>query len=207
MDNDEIIELIKRSLDEIAERDYNINNPKIRYIDGENIQLNYSQNSTNPERNFVSALRSNIDGNIKLVGFNNNDHPELFPQSDFGKKIQDIPDHLDLKKIFNINNTIVPDLFFHKSQDDNNPENQKVVLECKTEDNINEIKIKKDLAKLILYIEQLNYQKAILLVCNNEVSIIEDYVTSFKETFSNHTKTYLKIEVWVKNFNKDLIII
>jgi hypothetical protein len=207
MELKELSTIIEDALSAINKRDYIAINPSSRIIDGQLISTNYSQDEIRPENNFVSSLKGEVKTLIKKRDFNENKNPELFPQSEISKYVFDLPQHFDLRKDFEIKTTIFPDLFFHKSQDDTSPENQRIVLECKIDNNLNKFKFQKDLAKLIIYIEQLNFQKGIMLVCNNELEKIQAYTSEFVNKYVKFEKSLSKIEIWIKNYGDDLIIL
>ena len=147
METEELLYLLEQSINKIAERNYKVSNPTERVVDGLTEATKYSKNSTNPEINFVSSLKSKVEQSVNELGFTEDVNPELFPQSDFGKRIFNLGKHQKLKVDFEINDIIKPDLFFHHSQEDTNPENQKIVLECKIETNLSEKKTAKRFSK------------------------------------------------------------
>lgn len=205
METEELSFILEQSINQIAKRNFNVSNPTERVVDGLTEPTNYSRCVTNPEINFVSSVKSKVEQNVIEQGFTEDEDPELFPQSDFGKRVFNLEKHRKLKVDFEINEITKPDLFFHRSQEDTNPENQKIVLECKIETNLSEKKLQKDLAKLIIFIDQLNFQKGILLICNNESEIINNYVDNFVAKYQTFQQSLTKIEIWVKNFDKEII--
>ena len=207
MELEKLSSIIGDALCKIAERDYIATNAKSRTINGQVIPTNYSQDEICPENNFVSSLKGEIKKLVENEGFNENANPEFFPQSEFSKQVFDLPQHSRLREDFEIKNSIIPDIFFHLSQEDNTPENQRIVLECKIDKNLNKFKFQKDLAKLIIYIEQINFQKGIMLVCNNELEHIQNYSTDFVNEYIEFEESLRKIEIWIKNYGNDLIIL
>lgn len=207
MELEELSKVIEDALSAISKRDYEAINPNSRNINGENKFTNYSKAQTHPEINFVSSLKGEIKQLVKSLGFDEETSPEFFPQSDFPKRIFNLPQNFLLFEKYKIKDIISPDLFFHLSQDDNNPENQRIILECKIDKNLNENKFKKDLAKLIIFIEQLNYQKGILLIVNNDLERIKNFYNDFVNEHTSFEHSLVKIEIWIKNYGDDLIIL
>lgn len=207
MELEELSTIIEKALSKIAKRNYVSTNPNSRNINGETLSTNYGQKEIHPENNFVSSLKGKINQLVEKLGYDEGTNPEFFPQSELSKIIFDLPQHSILREDFEIKNTIRPDLFFHLSQDNNDSENQRIVLECKIDKNLTKKKFQKDLAKLIIYIEQLNFQKGIMLVCNNEAEHIKNHIIDFNSKYQDFEDSLSKIEIWIKNFGDDLIIL
>ena len=99
----------------------------------------------------------------------------------------------------------IPDFFIHKDQYDRSPENQKLIIEFKTEINIPEKRFMWDFFKLNLYVEKYNYQTACFICINNSKSYVEDLLTQYLEDkhylATQRGKIYILIQ---ENFDSDI---
>ncbi len=78
--------------------------------------------------------------------------------------------------------TTIPDFIVHKSQDDENPKNQLLSAELKTNPNMDDLDFFKDLLKLNLYIEKYKFQNAAFVIANKSEKFIKTYAEIY---FSN----------------------
>lgn len=79
---------------------------------------------------------------------------------------------------------VLPDLVIHNSHNPssgNSDDGQFLVLEAKTTSRLGEYYFMRDLFKLNLYIEKLNYQNAVYLVINKSADTIDNFIAVYKE--------------------------
>jgi hypothetical protein len=81
----------------------------------------------------------------------------------------------------------IPDFFIHKDQTDKNSENQKLIMEFKTESNLPINRFMWDFFKLNLYLEKFNYQLAIFVSINNSKERIKGLLNQYIK--ENHYRT------------------
>jgi len=197
---------LKIALGKIKKRHFEVDNPLMRIVNEEVHSLAYSKNRTQPENNFVSYLIAHY-----LIELDNKEETELinttiYPQVQLYKKLVKKTENEQLIEDFNLKIGLYPDLVFHKDQQDNDSKNQKLAIECKIEENLAYDKFSYDMAKLILYISEINFQKAIFLIANSSLETIEKYLKVFKAKY-NYPECYNKMEIWVKNFGEELMIL
>lgn len=99
----------------------------------------------------------------------------------------------------------IPDFFIHKDQHDRNPENQKLIIEFKTEKRVPEKRFMWDFFKLNLYVEKYNYQTACFVCVNNPKTHIEELLIKYLEEkhylAMNRDKIFILIQ---ENFDSDV---
>ncbi len=201
-----IEELLIKAIDQIGKRHFEIENPKTRIINNEVYDLNYSRDKTEPENNFVNYLVAHY-----LVALDKKDVTEIeecivFPQAQLYKKLVGKAENEQLFNDFEFSNGLMPDLVFHKDQTDSCPGNQRIAIECKIDENLTYTKFARDLAKLIIYISEINFQKSLFIISNMPESTIDQYLKIFKLKYNSFTEQLKKVEIWIKNFNDELII-
>jgi len=156
------------------------------------------------EDNFVYNLKSKFDeiSKEKLQSLN------VEIASNFTKTIQIKDEAVSTwKKYFNTY-TIKPDLFIHRDQEEDTI-NQEFAAEVKTQKTSSE-NIFKDLLKLNIYIEELNYKTAVFLGINYSISEITDFVKEYitKGNYIISQKGLSKIYLISKeNFNANCQVI
>jgi len=202
-----IEELIKSAIKKIGKRHYEVGNPVTRVINREVYDLDYSKDKTEPENNFVNYLVAYILVELDKKDITEIENSTIFPQAQLYKKLVNKAENKQLISDFEISNGLYPDLVFHKDQDDNRPENQKIAIECKIDKNLTYDEFSRDFAKLIVYISEINFQKSIYIIANMPESIIIEYLRRFKLKYNGFTEQLNKMEIWVKNADEDLIII
>ena len=99
----------------------------------------------------------------------------------------------------------IPDFFIHKNQTDKNPENQKLIMEFKTEFHLPSSRFMWDFFKLNLYLEKYNYQLAIFVSINNSRERIENLLNQYLE--DNHYQTSRKQDLFIlvqENYDSEI---
>ncbi len=76
-----------------------------------------------------------------------------------------------------------PDLVFHASQKCRCEEEQLLIIECKIEPELNEIKFNKDLFKLFIYKSELHFRYAVYLIVNSKYDKIMKFVEEYEKHF------------------------
>jgi hypothetical protein len=74
---------------------------------------------------------------------------------------------------------LIPDFFIHKNQADDKVENQKLIMEFKTERSLSERKFAWDFFKLNIYLEKYNFQNAIFVAINSSRDRINGYLIKY----------------------------
>lgn len=202
-----IEDTLKKALDNIHSRHFNVENPQVRVINKNFYNLKYSKTRTEPENNFVAYLVAHYLIELDGEAHGEADDLTIFPQIQLYKQILNKQENKNLISDFKLNEGIYPDVVFHKGQNDNNPENQKIAIECKINEKLSYNEFSKDLAKLLIYILEINFQKSIYIIVNNEKSLIEDYLKCFKSKYNSFQGALNNVEIWIKNYNKKLEII
>ena len=202
-----IEEVLKEALNKINERHYSVRNPKNRFINENNYLLKYSQQETMPENNFVSQLVCHYREIIHLSypELTENENPEIYPQIQLYKRAVRKRENEEIARDFHIKDGMFPDMIFHKDQCNNVTENQKLILECKINNGLNYDDFGQDLAKLVIYISEINFQKSIFLIVNNERAAIESYLHRFKNTYE--MLDMMNVHIWIKNYGEEIEII
>ena len=72
--------------------------------------------------------------------------------------------------------SLIPDFIIHKEQDNMDMENQRLIVEVKTEANISYKKFAWDFFKLNIYVEKMKFQNGIFLSINTEIERIEEFI-------------------------------
>lgn len=97
-----------------------------------------------------------------------------------------------------VSNSFVPDLVLHRAQNDNHPDNQKVFVEVKSQNNNNGYF--EDLVKCVLAIRNLGYQSAVFIALNrNPKSLQEDLdsiVLGYADVFRQFREDLKKVLVF-----------
>ncbi|WP_407495022.1 hypothetical protein [Elizabethkingia anophelis] len=202
-----IEDILKEAINKINERHYSVKNPEIRLVNEDNYSLNYSKQETMPENNFVSRLISHYQEviNLRHPGLSEDVSPEMYPQIQLYKIRVRKQENEALSQDFDIKDGIYPDIVFHKDQYFNIPQNQKLVIECKINNRLSYEDFGQDLAKLVIYISEINFQKSIFLIANNEKAAIESYLQRFKNTYE--MLNMMNVHIWVKNYGEEIEII
>lgn len=196
-DND-VINAIKLAINTIDKADYEV--PKSERIADE---LNvYDDRFSTYENNFVTKFNEKYYAGIlngEIV-----DYKGLIRQLQIPKKYiysdkKDVKIERGYNKILKVYGNIydgikdlelIPDFFIHKNQEDDSIENQKLIIEFKTEKSLSEKKFAWDFFKLNIYLEKYNFQNAFFVSINTQQSIIENHLIFYFEKklyLSNHT--------------------
>lgn len=91
---------------------------------------------------------------------------------------------------------VFPDFIIHKTQDDIIDENQRLIAEVKTE---NELQFKSflwDFFKINLYVEKLNFQNGVFLIVNTKEETVKRYLTE-----------YVKKNLYFTSFSDRIVIL
>ena len=203
MSTKEIIPKIVEVIKKIDKRDYEV--PSVKFITEEKNDEGY--NFSTYENNFVTKFnefyaQQELNGQIP-------NRRELQRQLQITKRYiySDYKDPI-VERFYNklqkrygqdVNGKIefetIPDFFIHKDQNDRNPENQKLIMEFKTEFHLPENRFMWDFFKLNLYLEKYNYQTACFVCINNSANRIEDLLTQYLE--ENHYQTSQKQKLYI----------
>jgi len=190
-----ITEIISENITEIQERYFSVQNPTIE-------GANYSRTRVFPERNFVVQVRDLIQRHYHETNLNID--MEFYKQ--ISGRIHQYPllnKHYDN---YNFRNGIFPDLIIHADQDDTNPANQVFSMECKTSPRLSPEDFEKDLFKLMLYKEVLNYSENLFLIINNE----PDNIRALLQQYQDAGKYYSPNDIHILNiprFGVDPVLI
>ncbi len=168
------------------------------------------------ERRFVAQLKSEYDKLIKEGSTGN--YEEVNTDFEVIKRYiyTDNPDksiEATYKKLSNKNDnktfqtiTTIPDFFIHKQQDNREEAFQKLAVEAKTTDQLNEDDFFLDLFKLNVYVEKYNFQNGVYLIANNNSNTVKQLAKSYlRQRFylapNNKDRIYLFIK---PNYNSDI---
>lgn len=182
------IENLLKALEAIEEPHYKTN--QVRLVDGD-LNIHKDEFSTY-ENNFVSKL------NEKYFGLNHvgiiEEPIELIRQCQIPKRLiysEDVDYNLQehLSKILTFYNEpdfdtelqLIPDFIIHKDEKDKESENQRLIVEVKTESTLSFKKFVWDFFKLNIYIDKLNFQNGAFLSVNMTVEKITEYVNRYVE--------------------------
>lgn len=199
-----IEDILSKAIEQINSRHYSITNPKKRIINEEVYDLSYSKATTQPENNFVTYLIAHYLVELdKIENLNEDDDVTIYPQIQLYKKIVKKEGNEQIIEDFKLSQGLYPDIVFHKEQNDNNLINQKVVIECKINNSLSYEDFSYDFAKLYIYVNEINFQKAIYLIVNNSATEIIDHFIRFKEKYDFD---FSLIDIWIKNNDEKLII-
>lgn len=111
--------------------------------------------------------------------------------------------------------TTIPDFLIHKSQENNDNEFQKLIIEAKTNPNPSKVEIFKDIFHINIYAEKYNYQNCVILLINypknkwladfrsylanqyylSSIQKQENIFIVFKESFESETTAHSFIEL------------
>lgn len=178
-----IIDTIIKNITDIPSDAYMMTNPPLS-------EPKYSQETVHPEDNFVSEIKILL---CKHTSFREN----LFQiHVNKTKLIKGKISNPFLSKQFyemEYKSQIAPDLIIHKAQYDTDPNNQLFSMECKIDPNLNYNKFKKDLFKLMLYKEALNYRENLYLIVNNDNKKLYEYLEKYKSDNLFFSKTGILI--------------
>jgi hypothetical protein len=204
MSNRDVIRVVKNALNAIDRRDYETY--RIRSI---NDQYNvFGDRYTTYENNFVSKFSEEYRDAERLAGIN---RKELHRQLQITKRyvFSDYNDPKVEAGYFRLSNDYgdnrdgvlefdtIPDFFIHKNEHDRLPENQKLIIEFKTERNVPENRFMWDFFKLNVYLEKLNFQTACFVAINNSQDRMKQFLTKYLNNYylSNHTdRLYILIK-------------
>lgn len=183
-----ITSIIIKNIGEIKESKYRAINP-------ESDEAGYSSKITYPEDNFTIEIRDLIKKYTAYLENNFETEHNIY------KHIADRIKNKELLRQFEVlcNNTngMKPDLIIHKSQKDQNPNNQIFAMECKITPRLNYSDFKYDLFKLMIYKEILNFQENLYLIANNKNSKIAEFLETYqseRKFFSDSGILILNIE-------------
>lgn len=185
----EIIQNIIIVLKKIDRRDYEI--PRINFVT--DLIPNNGSNHSTYENNFVTKF------NEKYAILEDLD--EIPNRKDLQRQLQITKKYIyseykdpkveryyeKLKKKYNdfvedkVEFETIPDFFIHKDQGDKSGQNQKLIIEFKTEVNIPEKRFMWDFFKLNLYVEKYNYQTACFICINNSKIYVEELLVQYLE--------------------------
>ena len=191
MSKQNVIEVVKNALNAIDRRDYEIY--RVRSIsDQYNI---FGDRYATYENNFVSKFSEEYSNAEKLAGLA--DRRELHRQLQITKRYM-FSDYNDPKVeagYFKISNDYgdnrdgnlefdtIPDFFIHKDEHDRSPQNQKLIIEFKTERNVPENRFMWDFFKLNVYLEKLNFQTACFIILNNTQDRIKQFLIKYLNNY------------------------
>ncbi len=199
-----IKDILGSAINKINKRHFKVFNPKIRVINQEVYDLSYSKKDTQPENNFVTYLISHYISELdKIDELTEEDDYTIYPQIQLYKKIIGLEKNRSFIEKFKLSERLYPDIVFHKEQNDNFPENQKLIVECKINRNLSYKDFEYDLVKLYIYCDEINFQNGLFIIANNSVDRIEKHLKKFKELYEIDLS---KVEIWIKNYNETLEI-
>ena len=172
-----MIDFIKSIIPKIAESYYVTQNPVRRG----SRPTAYTQRQVYPEQNFVAELFSQLRQVMP-----SNDGLRL--NCNIYKEIRTLTYHDDhyessISQILGSQAGVIPDLVYHRSQGDTNPQNQVFALECKIDPGLSEDEFNKDLIKLMIYRHQFNFQTVIFLIVNNRESQIMRLLDTYQRSY------------------------
>lgn len=199
-----IKDTLVNAINNINKRHFRVLNPKSRVINYNVYDLSYSKKETEPENNFVTYLIAHYIVELdKIDEITEEDDHTIYPQIQLYKKIIRLAKNEQLIDKFKLSERLYPDIVFHKGQDDNLTENQKLIIECKINTNLSYEDFEYGLIKLYIYCDEINFQNGLFIIANNSVERIESHLKKFKEL---HNIDLSKIEIWIKNYNETLEI-
>ena len=199
-----IKDILSIAINKINKRHFKILNPKIRVINQEAYDLSYSKKETQPENNFVTYLIAHYVCELdKIDDLAEEDDYTIYPQIQLYKKIIGLEKNRVLIDKFKLSERLYPDIVFHKEQEDNSTENQKLIVECKINRNLSYVDFEYDLVKLYIYCDEINFQTGLFIIVNNSVQRIENHLKRFKEFYDIDLS---RVEIWIKNHNEILEI-
>jgi len=203
MAHDITIDRIIKILKHIDRRDYEV--PRIKFIIDQINDEDY--NFSTYENNFVTKFNEiyaheELNGTIpdRRELHRQLQIPKRYIYSDFNDPIVErfyyklqrrYGDEVNGKVEFET----IPDFFIHKDQKDINFENQKLIMEFKTEFDIPLKRFFWDFFKLNLYLEKYNYQLACFVCINNPKGRIEDLLLQYLQ--ENHYQTSRKKDLYI----------
>lgn len=165
-----MIETLKMAISKIDEKKYSITNP-----------ANYSQSKVEPEHNFVSELYHQlrmIIPNTKGLELATDLYKIINESKNVSMRYQE-----SMRKIIGRGNGIKPDLVYHYSQEDRDPSNQILALECKIDSQLSQERFNYDLFKLMVYKHQFNFQIVTFLIVNNPISKIAKFLSNYESEY------------------------
>ncbi len=183
-----ITNLIIGKMGEVPEDAFIMENPQ-----SEDIQ--YRVKVSHPENNLVSEIKTILINNTDFRDKNFQIHVEI--TKDVDKRIEKFGLSDQFKSLGFKSGEIRPDLIIHKSQSDINSDNQIFAMECKIDPNLNYRKFKKDLFKLMIYKDILNFKENLFLIANNKNSKILKFLKRYQSEgmfFSDSGILILNIE-------------
>jgi hypothetical protein len=200
----EILKDLNKALDSVSEFYYGM--PTV-VLENDNLDVD-EEEIKYYERRFVAQIKSEYD---KLIANNETENYEdvntdlevikkyIYSEPDNKivetyKKLNQKNDNKTFKSI-----TTIPDFFIHKEQDNKEKTYQKLVVEAKTAENIDETDLFLDLFKLNVYAEKYNFQNCVFIITNNETNRVKKlskkYLTSKLYLSPNNLKNiYLFIK-------------
>jgi len=196
--------LLSCSLNKINKRHFNVDNPNVRVINNEVCELNYSKKNTQPENNFVTYLIAYYLLEIDHQNLSEDENLTIYPQIQLYKQILNKPENSKLISDFKLKDGLYPDIVFHKNQNDNSQENQKIAVECKVNSDLTYSDFAYDFAKLHMYILEINFQKSVYIIVNNNTEKIEFFLRIFKSKYI-YPSVSDKIEIWIKNYDEEIV--
>lgn len=204
-----------KALDLIEKSDYKTN----RVILREEIENIYGDEFSTYENNFVAKL------NEKYAILN---HTKEIKQSIDLKRELQIPkkfaysefDDIEIRRSFDKLNrefaesndgteeySLIPDFFIHKSENDRSPENQKLIAEIKTEQNLSFKKFAWDFFKLIIYLNKANFQTAVFLSVNITNEKIIGYLKKYISDYYYLPLDYKRLFIVIKeNYESENVV-
>ena len=209
-----IIENFLKALNDIEEKDYITQ--RVQLVE-ENINI-YEDIFSTYENNFVTKLNEKY---AILLQLNQIEEPiELIRQFQIPKKyayspiaedairnsfdkLSDLKDKtIDSIQEFNL----IPDFIIHKDETDKSIENQRLIAEVKTEQNLSYKKFAYDFLKLIIYLNKFNFQNSIFLSVNMPSKTIKEYIKRYFKERMYLPGSYDKLYIIIKeNYSEEPI--
>lgn len=172
------------------------------------------------ERNyiiFLSYILGTIQGRLKDKIITRNDYinGELFKEmhSKDNKDLEEARKKIIIlrsrknnkKRIEKDYNNVRPDFVIHEShkkiQDDKDRKGQKLIIEAKASNDINETDFCWDFLKLNYYLEEYNFKNAIYLIVNTNIGIIEKRLEYYSKEIGYYCSNINKLWFFVQNWD------
>ncbi len=179
-----MIDILKEAINKIPEHYYKLYNP--RKSKGQ--LVDYSNEYVFPERNYCTNLYHQL---LNIINDTNLDIGEMFfLDEEIYKKYSGT--YINDKSFTKTKNSLKfskqglrPDLVLHKSQQSREKEDQKLIIECKTTNNLLKSEFFRDFFKLNIYKSQLNFQNTVYIIVNMNKEIINKYLDEYLKKYWN----------------------
>lgn len=207
----EVLDDLKIALANIEERYYLI---KRTAFVGDAIVVS-SDTSATYERNFISRLNVKFDSYINSSGRTYNLTTDIevlkpFIYNNENTESEIFKTYSNLKKNYTneiaTSLTTIPDFVFHLNEKNLEEENQKLIIEAKTSEILDNFHFSIDLFKLNIYVDKFNFQNAVFLIVNNDIDLVKKrlkfyLLNKYYMSTVNLEKIYFFIK---KDFNSEL---